>query len=153
MTITNRNSKDIGLILIRLMLASVFIFHGGQKLFGLFGGYGLEATAEWMKSVGIPFPSISAFMAGATEFIGGILLITGLFTRPVGLLLAITMFVAASTHSGFNFQTGGMEYALTLAVVSLALALTGPCKFAINRMPKGSVKNNFPFSHPIFTTS
>ena len=44
---------DVSLLLLRLMVAAIGVFHGGQKLFGLFGGYGLKATAEWMASINI----------------------------------------------------------------------------------------------------
>ena len=47
---------NLGLLAMRTMVGVVFVFHGGQKLFGLFGGNGLEATAGWMESIGIPFP-------------------------------------------------------------------------------------------------
>ena len=60
---------DLGLLLMRAMIGVVFVFHGGQKLFGLFGGYGLEATAGWMDSVGIPFPMLSATLAGSGNLI------------------------------------------------------------------------------------
>ena len=57
-------TTDFGLLLMRIMIGVVFVFHGGQKLFGLFGGYGLEGTAGWMESVGIPLPMLSATLAG-----------------------------------------------------------------------------------------
>ncbi|MFT7618274.1 MAG: putative oxidoreductase [Planctomycetota bacterium] len=140
MTTQKMTRNDWGLFLLRAMIGVVFVFHGGQKLFGLFGGYGLEATAGWMESINIPFPMLSATLAGATEFFGGILLIIGFAVRLVGIPLAITMFVAAGTHTGFNIQSGGMEYALTLAIASLALSLTGPGAIAVP-MPKKKSAN------------
>jgi putative oxidoreductase len=118
---------DAGLFLVRAILGVVFVFHGAQKLFGAFGGYGIEGTAGFFASIGIPFPTLSVWLAGGTELVGGLLLLLGLFTLPAGALLAATMLVAALTaHSGFAAQNGGMEYPLTLAVVSLGLALAGP---------------------------
>ena len=113
------------------MLALVFSFHGAQRLFGLFGGYGLEGTAQWMRSVGIPLPMLSASLAGGTELLGGLPLLLGLFHRSAALLLAFTMLVAAWTHTGFSAASGGMEYPLTLALVSLGLALTGPGRYSL----------------------
>ncbi len=124
-------SLDLGLLLARLMLGTVFFFHGAQKLFGWFGGYGLEATAGWMESIGIPLPGLSAALAGGTELLGGLALAAGALHRPAAAALAFTMFVAASTHTGFSAQAGGMEYPLTLGVVALALALTGPGRLAL----------------------
>ena len=121
---------DLGLFLMRAMVAVVFVFHGGQKLFGLFGGYGLEATAGWMESVGIPLPLVSATLAGSAEFFGGLLLLIGFGARTAALFLTFTMLVATSTLSGFS-APGGMEFPLTLAFVSLGLALTGPGRFAL----------------------
>ncbi len=124
-------SPDTGLLVIRLMLAVVFVFHGSQKLFGVFGGYGIEGTATFFEQIGMPFPTASVVLAGGTELIGGLLLGLGLLARPAAFALAMTMFVAAfSAHSGFNSQSGGMEYPLTLAVVSFALAVSGPGRFA-----------------------
>ena len=124
-------SPDTGLLVIRLMLAVVFVFHGSQKLFGVFGGYGIEGTATFFEQIGMPFPTASVVLAGGTELVGGLMLGLGLLARPAAFALAMTMFVAAfSAHSGFNSQSGGMEYPLTLAVVAFALAVSGPGRFA-----------------------
>lgn len=133
-------SVDLGLFLIRAILGVVFVFHGGQKLFGLFGGYGLEATAGWMESIGIPFPMLSATLAGATEFFGGLLLISGFATRLVAVPLTFTMLVAAFTHTGFSAQSGGMEYPLTLALVAAGLALTGAGRLGVS-LPFARLEN------------
>ncbi len=116
----------------RLMVGIVFFFHGSQKLFGLFGGYGISGTAGWMESIGIPFPTLSVVLAGGAEFLGGIAFITGLCQRLLAVPLTIAMLVAAfSAHSGFDGQKGGMEYPLTLAVVAAGLGLLGPGRLAV----------------------
>jgi len=131
MTQTSK-TQDLGLFAIRAILAFVFIYHGGQKLFGLFGGHGLEATAGYFKSIGIPMPTVSAILAGASEFVGGLALATGVYMRSLILPLSFTMFVAAfSAHEGFNVQQKGMEYPLTLAIVTVGLALLGPGKIVL----------------------
>ena len=124
---------DLGLFLIRLMLGVVFVYHGGQKLFGIWGGYGIEGTAGFFEQIGIPFPTVSVVMAGGAEFFGGLALIAGVASRIAGLLLAVTMLVAAfSAHGGaFGAQNDGMEYPLTLAVCAAALALTGSGALAL----------------------
>jgi len=133
-------SADIGLLLIRAVLAAVFIFHGSQKLFGWFGGYGIEGTASWMQSIGMPYPMLKAVLAGGTEFFGGIVLLLGSGTRVAALPMAFTIMVAAATvhRGGFDAQTGGMEYPLTLGVVLMALVLLGPGGLTIMSLNKRS---------------
>lgn len=128
-------ARDLGLLIIRLMPGLAFAFHGAQKLFGMFGGHGLDATAGWMESVGIPFPASSAVLAGSAEFFGGLSLITGLGARWMCLPLAFTMLVATTTLSGFDVRASGMEYALTLGMVSAGLFLTGPGSLVL-RIPR-----------------
>jgi putative oxidoreductase len=129
----NHNTRtDLGLLSLRLMIGFVFAFHGAGKLFGWFGGHGLEGTAGFFESLGIPFPFASVVLAGATEFFGGLLLMLGFGVRLVAAPLAFTMLVASfSAHGGaFSAQAGGMEYSLTLAVAAAALGLLGPGRFA-----------------------
>ncbi len=129
---------DYALLAMRLMLGVVFAFHGAQKLFGIFGGYGISGTAGWMESVGIPFPTLSTWLAGGTEFIGGLALIAGLGQRLLSVPLTITMLVAAWTHTGFNASSGGMEYPLTLAVFAAGLGVFGPGRLSLGLLFKPS---------------
>ena len=129
---THPLATDLGLLLIRLMVGVVFVFHGAQKLFGIWGGFGIEGTAGFMEGLGIPFPTLSAILAGSAEFVGGLALLTGFAQRLLAIPLAFTMFVAAFTaHSGFAAGAGGMEYPLTLAFLAAGLGLTGPGRFAV----------------------
>lgn len=127
---------DAALLLIRGITGVVFTYHGAQKLFGAFGGPGLEGFGGWLASMGFPFPTLNAYLAGGTEFFGGLALILGLGTRFVSLPLAFTMIVASfAVHGGaFNAQANGMEYALTLAIVSLSLALSGGGRYSLERL-------------------
>ena len=125
-------SPDLGLLVLRLAAGSAFVFHGAQKLFGAFGGYGIEGTAGWMASLGIPFPTFSATMAGGTELVGGLALLAGLFTRLLSVPLTITMLVAAFTaHTGFDATKGGMEYPLVMAAAAFLFAVAGPGRFSL----------------------
>ncbi len=125
-------APSVGLLLLRVMVGAVFVFHGSQKLFGWFGGYGLDGTGQWMESIGLPFGTVSAALAGGTELLGGIALAAGFWPRLVAMPLAVTMLVGAFTaHTGFDVQQGGMEYPLTLAVVCVALALVGGGRFVV----------------------
>ena len=133
---THNRLADTGLLLIRAVLAAVFVYHGSQKLFGWFGGYGIAGTAGWMASVGIPFPTLSTVLAASAEFFGGIILLLGTGTRLAAIPMAFTMLVAILTahRTGFNAATGGMEYALTLGVVLVGLALIGPGRLTVGRL-------------------
>jgi len=128
-------TKDMGLLLIRVMLAVVFIYHGQGKLFG-----GLDGFAGYLASMNVPLPKVAAFLAALSEFGGGLILLSGLafrFTLPP---VVFTMLVAAfKAHGGkFSGQEGGMEYPLTLAVITAALILTGPGTFGVDRfLPRG----------------
>lgn len=125
----SRLAHDTGLLLLRAVLAAVFVYHGGQKLFGWFGGYGIEGTAQWMAGQGIPFPVLSVLLAGSAELFGGLALLAGgLAARLATVPMAFTMAVAiVTTHLGaFDARAGGMEYPLTLGVALVALGLTGP---------------------------
>lgn len=127
-------NADLGLLLMRAMLAVVFLYHGSQKLFGVFGGYGLDGTAQWMGSIGIPLPLLSATLAALAEFGGGLALLTGVAFRWLMVPLAFTMLVAAFVghgDKGFDAGGGGMEYPLTLALVVAGLFWTGPGRYVM----------------------
>lgn len=124
--------SDLSLLALRLMAGTVFVYHGSQKLFGLFGGHGIAGTAGWMESVGMPFPTASVVLAGGAELFGGAALLTGLFARAASLPLVLTMLVAAfSAHTGFDVTRGGMEYPLSLAVIALSIGLAGPGRLSL----------------------
>jgi putative oxidoreductase len=113
---------------LRLIAGVIFTAHGAQKLFAWFGGYGLEATGQWMESIGITPGYLMALMAGSAEFFGGLLLIVGLLTRPTSFVLAITMAVAIVTvhlEHGLFMSNNGYEFALTLLAISISLMISG----------------------------
>ena len=95
-TIKNDKLMDLGILMIRLILAAVFLFHGSQKLFGLFGGYGISGTAGFFdKNLGIPLPYLSAILVGLAEFVGGLSLLSGFVLRWAMIPLSFAMFVGA----------------------------------------------------------
>ena len=124
---------DLGLLLMRLMLAVVFLFHGSMKLFGWFGGDGLTGMAEFNAQLGLPFPMAGAVLAGIAEFVGGLALAVGVAVRWVVLPLIFMMLVASFTaHRGaFWVADNGMEFTLTLAVFLAALGIMGPGRFTV----------------------
>jgi len=120
---------------LRIPVGIIFIAHGAQKLFGAFGGYGLEGTGQFMESIGLAPGFIMALLAGGAEFFGGIFLLLGLLTRPVGAVLAITMAVAIFTvhiSNGLFMANNGFEFGLALFAVSLSLAFSGAGKLALD---------------------
>lgn len=129
---------DVGLLLIRLILAVVFLYHGSQKLFGAFGGPGLEKFAEMLAGMNMPAPRAGAYAAALAEFLGGLALLTGVGQRVIGAALAFTMLVASfKVHgSAFGAQHNGMEYPLTLGIVVLGLVFTGPGRLSLWPSPK-----------------
>ncbi|SDT96051.1 putative oxidoreductase [Pseudomonas pohangensis] len=125
-----------GLVL-RVGLGLALIPHGAQKLFGWFGGHGLQGTGQWMESIGLQPGLLMAALAGGAEFFGGLALLLGLLTRPAAALTAFTMLVAIfSAHwsSGFFLANGGYEYAFVLLVASLALLISGAGRLSLDRL-------------------
>jgi putative oxidoreductase len=120
---------------LRVGTGVIFAAHGAQKLFGWFGGYGLEGTAGWMTSIGLEPGLLMASMAGGAEFIGGLLLIVGLLVRPAALMLAVTMVVAIVTvhlPNGLFLANNGYEFGLALLAVSIGLVLRGAGSLSVD---------------------
>jgi putative oxidoreductase len=124
-------------LLLRLTLGVVFIAHGIDKLFGTFGGGGLQETANQFAELGLNPPLVQALMAGLMEAGGGVLVTLGLFTRLGGLMIASTMIVAIAVVHGPNglfARDGGFEYPLVALGAALSLALSGGGKLALDRI-------------------
>lgn len=127
-----------GTLVPRFLLCLVFVYHGGQKLFGLWGGEGmLDQLTTGIEKWGWPAPKVLARAAAATEFFGGLCVGIGLLTRFWGLGLAVVMGVAvfkAHWAGGFGLQNGGFEYAFVLGVLALSLAVQGGGAFSMDEM-------------------
>jgi putative oxidoreductase len=122
---------------LRLVAGLIFTAHGAQKLFAWFGGYGLDATGQWMESIGLAPGYALAVMAGSVEFIGGIFLVVGLLIRPTSAVLAITMLVAIfSVHinNGLFMSNNGYEFSLALLAISVSLLLSGAGKLSLDNL-------------------
>ncbi|MCG9595699.1 DoxX family protein [Vibrio sp. Isolate25] len=134
-TLTESNAGYSALAL-RIPVGIIFMAHGAQKLFGWFGGYGLEGTGQWMASIGLGPGVLMAFLAGSAEFFGGLLILLGMLTRPASVALAFTMLVAIfSVHfeNGLFMANNGYEFGLALMAASISLALSGSGKAGLDQ--------------------
>lgn len=130
-----KSNAGIGALFLRVPVGIILTAHGAQKLFGWFGGYGLEGTGQWMASIGLEPGFLMALLAGAAEFFGGLALILGLLTRPAALVSAFTMVVAIfSVHAsnGLFMANNGYEFALSLLAGTAALTALGGGRLAID---------------------
>lgn len=128
------NRKDLGLLALRAAVGGVLFTHGTQKLFGWFGGGGLEGTAQAMEHMGFKPGGQSALAAGLGEAGGGALLVAGLATPAAGAIVAGTMAGAISVHfpHGFFATKGGYEYPALLGACGLAVGLAGPGQYSLD---------------------
>ncbi len=125
---------DLGLLLLRLVLGALLAGHGAQKLFGAFGGHGLEGTGGFFASIGFRPGKPMALVAGLTEFGAGILLTLGLLTPLAAAGVIGTLLVAGSVHvaQGLWGANGGYELPLVYVVLGAVLALTGPGAYSLD---------------------
>ena len=132
MKIKSNNKEDIALLILRVGIGFMFILHGYPKIMGGIekwiglGSYG-------MGSIGIHyFPAFWGFMAAFSEFVGGIMILLGLYIRYFSILLFITMMVATCTHLAGGEGILGASHAIESAVVFLYLFFSGAGNYSIN---------------------
>lgn len=124
--------RDFGLLVLRIGLGSMFLWHGGPKLLG--GPATWEKVGSAMSYVGVhALPVFWGFIAAVSEFLGGICLILGLFFRPACVFLLITMSVAVSMHFGKGEGLKGASHALENGIVFLSLIFIGSGKYSIDK--------------------
>ncbi|MCP8897687.1 DoxX family protein [Gilvimarinus xylanilyticus] len=124
-----------GALALRVPVGIILAAHGAQKLFGWFGGYGLEGTGQWMASIGLSPGYLMAALAGSAEFFGGLALVLGLLTRPAALVSAFTMLVAIVTvhlGNGLFMSNNGYEFALSLLAATTASVFLGGGRLALD---------------------
>jgi putative oxidoreductase len=132
---TDRTAVDLSLLIIRLAVGAIFIAHGSQKLFGAFGGMGLEKTVQMMGS---PL----GYLVPIGEFFGGIGLVFGFLSRFSAAALVVIMvgaIVKVHWPGGF-FAPKGFEYNIALIGLLLPILICGPGRFSIGKffLPKSS---------------
>ncbi|MEA2164883.1 MAG: putative oxidoreductase [Thermoanaerobaculia bacterium] len=128
---------DQAFLILRLVFGLTMAAHGSQKLFGWFGGYGLTGTGGFLEGLGFRPGKAFAFAAGASEFLGGLLIAIGLL-GPVGPALVLaTMVVAAVTvhiHNGLLATSNGIELPLLYAAAAVAIAISGSSYFTADAL-------------------
>ena len=127
---------DLGFLLTRVVFGLLMAGHGAQKLFGWFGGYGLEGTGGFFENLGFRPGRTFALAAAVGEVLSGALLALGLF-GPVGpaLMLSIMIVAAVSVHwHGVFASSNGVELPLLYATVAVVLAFTGPGRFSLDAL-------------------
>lgn len=126
---------ELGLLVLRVIVGALFIGHGAQKLFGLFGGHGINGTAAFFEQVGLRPGKLHAVAGGFGEFGGGLLLAVGLLTPLGSLLLIATMTAAIVTvhlRNGIWASNNGYELNLVFIAIALALVAVGPGEWSLD---------------------
>lgn len=119
-----KNADDAGLLILRVALGVVFAIHGYMKLSGI------DATAGFMEMIHIPLPGLFAWVVGLTEFIGGLMLILGVYAKTAATLTSFTMIIALLTvHLGRPWA--GAELAILALGGSIAIATNGAGKWRL----------------------
>ena len=119
---------DLSLFILRLVVGTVFALHGAQKLFGMFGGIGIEGTTKMMEGLGFTSPYLMAWIWSGVEFIGGMFLVLGFLSRYAAALIVVVMLVSIwkiDLVYGFFIQNGGFEYDLLIIGACMPLILMG----------------------------
>jgi putative oxidoreductase len=125
---------NAGLLLARIVFGSLMAAHGSQKLFGWFGGHGLDGTGGFLESIGFRPGRLFATLAAGTELASGVLLAVGLLTPVASALMIAVMVVAIVTVHGRALlaTSNGLELPLLYAVIAATVALAGPGAYSLD---------------------
>lgn len=128
---------DLGLLVLRVLVGVTFALHGFQKLLGWFGGGGFDGTSRWFASLGFGDGRAAVALAGTSEVAGGLGLATGTLTPLAAAAVVGTMTTAAFVNHaehGFWSASKGWELNGYLIAVAVALAVTGPGRWSVDRL-------------------
>ena len=122
--------------LVRVVAGLMLLPHGAQKLFGWFGGYGVDATGQFFAAK-LGLPASFALLAGLIEVFGGLALAAGFLTRAAAALVFALMAVAViwvHLPIGYFWMTGGLEYPLMWGLVALAFVFRGGGAYSVDAL-------------------
>lgn len=127
--------QPLALLLMRLTLGAIMIAHGSHKVFG-----GLHHHAQMVASLGLP--AWTGYLSAFTEFLGGILVLAGLFTRAAAFAICINLVVAiwkVHLHNGLlgSPDHPGFEFPLAGAAIAFALIFFGAGPIAMDHILRG----------------
>ncbi len=126
---------NVGLLILRLTIGGLMAGHGAQKLFGWFGGFGVEGTGGWLESMGLRPGKQWAWLAGGSEFGGGVLTALGFLNPfgPLGIVGAMAM-ASATAHRGKPIwvTAGGPELPVVNIAAATAIALAGSGTYSLD---------------------
>ena len=139
-TVGRRGTQHLGLLILRVGLGVVLAAHGMQKLFGWWGGQGLNGFKDSLSDVGYQHADILAYVSAGGEIVAGALLVLGLFTpvAAAGALaflingLLATISAKPHSHTFAYFLPDGHEYQITLIVMAIAVVLAGPGRYGLD---------------------
>lgn len=124
--------KDVGLLILRVVLGAIFFYHGYAKL-----GMGSEMVSGFFASVGIPLAGFFAPFVTWVEMITGIALILGVFTHwaaKIDVIIAIVAFLTVHMNRGFDVSKGGYEFIVLIFASSVMIMSLGAGKYSIDSM-------------------
>jgi len=125
--------RDFGLLLLRIGFGGMYLFHGWPKISG--GPERWTKVGGAMGNFGIDFlPAFWGFLAAVSEFFGGLCLIFGLFFGWAGLLMGVTMVVAAVSHFSRGDGLSGASHAIENSIVLFSLIFIGPGKYSLSAL-------------------
>jgi putative oxidoreductase len=128
---------ELALLVLRLVVGLTFIAHAAPKLLTVWGGGGIQGTADAFDQIGLRPGRLHAWLAALSELGGGLLIALGLVTAVGGAALIAVMTAAVLTvhlRNGFFATNNGYEYNLVLAVAAFALAGIGPGDWSLDNV-------------------
>jgi putative oxidoreductase len=133
-------SSSWAMVPLRLALGVAFIGHGAQKVFGSFNGPGWAKWTSLSQAVPFPFMRPTWLWLGAaaiSELLGGVLVLLGLLTRVGAFLIICVMVTAIASQWPAFFAPAGMELAVAMLAMALALLIAGGGQASVDRMIGG----------------
>ena len=127
----NETLLNTSVFLLRCAIGIILFVFGAGKVFGWFGGFGMEQTIKFFNQIGISV--FLTYVSSYTEFIGGLFLTIGLLTRPAAFAVIINMLVATIvTLPGGFLGANGAAFQFIFLIISIVILLMGPMAFSLD---------------------